>query len=57
MAELRCRCFISIDGAAPVPFQSLTQEQAEKCKKIMSERLSKTCSTYFTNHPDEYAFV
>ena len=55
MAELKCICYISIDGAEPVPVESISQEQKARCKRIWAERLSRMSSAYFSNHPEEYA--
>lgn len=55
MAALKCTCYISIDGAEPIPFDSLTQAQKDRCKSTWSERLSRVSSAYFSNHPEEFA--
>ncbi len=55
MAALKCTCYISIDGAAPVLFDSLTQAQKDRCKSVWSEKLSRVSSAYFSNHPEEFA--
>lgn len=52
--EITGRCFIEIDGAEAVPFDSLSAEEKERVFAIWSERLSKTMSAYYTNHPEEY---
>lgn len=55
MAALKCTCYISIDGSEPVEFNTLSEEQIQKCKKVWADRLSSVSSAYFTNHPQEYA--
>lgn len=55
MADIKCNCFVLIDGAEPVPVESLNQEQISHCKRIWSERLSRMSSAYFSNRPEEYA--
>lgn len=45
--------YISIDGAEPVLFNSLTDEQREAASKIMSERISRSLNRYFASHPEE----
>lgn len=57
MADIKCTCFVIIDGADPVPVESLNREQKERCNRIWSERLSRVSSTYFSNHPEEYAAI
>ena len=51
--ELTGRCFIEINGAPPVPFDSLSAEEKARVMEIWSERLSKTMSAYYSNHPEE----
>lgn len=55
--ELTGRCFIEINGAAPVPFDSLSAEEKARVMDIWSERLSRTMSAYYTNHPEEYSKI
>lgn len=55
--DITGRCFIEIDGAAPVPFDSLSSEEKERVFAIWSERLSKTMSDYYSNHPEEYSRI
>ena len=55
MATLKCTCYISMDGEEPVPWDTLTDEQTQRCKKVWAERLTRVSSAYFTNHPQEYA--
>ena len=55
--ELTGRCFIEINGAAPVPFDSLSAEEKERVMATWSERLSRTMSAYYTNHPEEYSKI
>lgn len=46
--------YISIDGAPPVPMDSLTEEQKEYCARKMAQNIGRTLSRYFTQHPEEY---
>ncbi len=55
--ELSGRCFIEINGAAAVPFDSLSAEEKNRVMEIWSERLSQTMSAYYTNHPEEYSRI
>lgn len=57
MPEIKCTCYVMMDGAEPVPIESLTQEQKEYCKRVWTERLSRVSSAYFSNHPEEYAVI
>ncbi len=57
MADIKCTCYIMLDGAEAVPIESLTQEQQERCRRVWSERLSRVSSAYFSNHPEEYAAI
>ena len=55
--ELTARCFISINDAPPVPFESLSEETLEQAKRAMSARLERNMSAYFSQHPEEYARI
>lgn len=57
MAELKCTCYVIMGGAEPVPIESLTQEQKERCKRVWEERLSRCSSAYFSSHPKEFATI
>lgn len=48
-------CYISIDGADPVPLESLTEEQRQRWQDGMRERLQRTFNEYYAQHPEEYA--
>lgn len=48
--ELKCRCFLEHEDGTVEPFTGYTPEQA----KEVSERLSRTVSAYFNQHPKEY---
>lgn len=48
------RAYISIDGAEPIPWESMTPQQEAYVRRRMSENLSRTMSEYFSLHPDEY---
>lgn len=50
--ELTYRCFIEIDGAEPVPMESLSSEEKSRVMGIWSERLSKTMSAWYSQHPE-----
>ena len=45
---------ISINGAAPVPMDTLSETEKARCLEAMSERLSANMSAYYTQHPDEF---
>ncbi len=49
MAELTYRCFIERNGKIE-PFNGYTPEE----EKRVSERLSRTMSAYYTQHPEEF---
>lgn len=55
--ELKVRCFISIDGADPVPFGSLTVEQREEVSQRMADNVGRTLSAYYSQHMDEYVRI
>lgn len=46
--------YISIRGADPVPFDSLTPEQKEECTKVIFERIGKAVESYIARHPEQY---
>ena len=48
------RAYISIDGAEPIPLESMTPEQEAHVRSRMCENLSHTMSEYYSLHPDEY---
>ena len=52
--ELTCTSYISIDGAEPVLFDSLSDEEKERCLQKMMDRLSRNMSEYYSNHMDEF---
>ncbi len=52
--ELTCACYISIDGADPVPVESLNAEQIVEYSGNASERLSRNMSAYYSTHMGEY---
>lgn len=45
---------ISINGAEPVPMDTLSAEEKAHCLEKMSERLSANMSAYYTQHPEEF---
>lgn len=47
-----CKSFISIDGAPPVPWESLTKEQHDECCKRMMENCGKALSREAERNPD-----
>lgn len=49
MAELTVKLFVEQDGKIE-PFTGFTESELA----AISERLSKTVSAYFTQHPEEY---
>ena len=50
--ELTYRCFIEIDGAEPVPMESLSSEEKSRVMGIWSERLTKSMSAWYSQHPE-----
>lgn len=53
--ELKFECYISIDGAEPVPLESLTAEEKAYASQKMTDRLSENMSRYYSAHPEQYA--
>lgn len=53
-SEFQYRCMVSIDGAEPIPWESMTPEQESSVRHCMRERLSRTMSDYYSLHPEEY---
>ena len=51
--EYKAVSYISIGGAPPVRFDSLSDEERTKCAHSMAQRMSATLSDYYSNHPDE----
>lgn len=45
--------YISIGGAPPVRFDSLTPEKRAECVAKMADNIGKTLSTYCSEHPEE----
>ena len=53
--ELKAVSYISIGGAPPVRFDSLTPEKRAECVEKMAENIGRTLSTYLSNPPEEAA--
>lgn len=51
---LTATCYISIDGAEPVPMASLTPEEKLHTEKVMAERVGMALSGHYTGHLEEY---
>ncbi len=51
--ELKCVSYISIGGAPPVRFDSLTPEKRAECVSKMADNIGRTLSTYCSEHPEE----
>lgn len=51
--ELKCVSYISIGGAPPVRFDSLTPEKRGECVAKMCENIGRTLSSYCSDHPEE----
>jgi len=51
--ELKCVSYISIGGAPPVRFDSLTPEKRAECVSRMAENIGKALSSYCSAHPEE----
>lgn len=57
MKELTYSCFISVDGAEPVPLESLNEDELREAEKKMSDRLSRNLSAYYSQHPEAYKHI
>ena len=55
--EITFSAYITIDGAEPVPWESLSEKEIEDVKKQMSKNLSERMSAYFTAHPEQYDLI
>ena len=53
-SEFTYRSMVSIDGAEPIPWESMTPQQEADVRRRMSERLSRSMSDYYSIHPEEY---
>lgn len=53
-SEFMYRSMISIDGAEPIPWKSMTPQQEADVRRRMSERLSRSMSDYYSIHLEEY---
>lgn len=53
-SEFTYRSMISIDGAEPIPWESMTPRQEADVRRRMSERLSRSMSDYYSLYPEEY---
>ena len=53
-SEFTYKAMVSIDGAEPIPWESMTPEQEADVHRRMRERLSRTMSDYYSLHPEEY---
>lgn len=51
--ELKTVSYISIGGAPPVRFDSLTAEKRAECVSKMAENIGRALSTYCSDHPEE----
>jgi hypothetical protein len=49
---LRAESYISIDGAEPVPFNSLSEEERARYRKIMTERGKKALEDAIRQRPE-----
>ena len=52
--ELTWSCMVSLNGADPVPLESLSPEQLEYCRKVWGERMGQAINEHYRNHPEEY---
>ena len=55
MAALTCVGVMQLKDGREVPVEALTPEELTRCKQSMMERLGRTMSLYFTQHPERYA--
>ena len=53
--ELEIRCFISIDGAPEVPWESLDKQKQQEIGKRLAGRMAKAAEDYYSAHPKEFA--
>ncbi|MCR5708128.1 MAG: hypothetical protein K6G82_07625 [Ruminococcus sp.] len=51
--ELRAISYISIGGAPPVRFDSLTPEKRAECVAKMCDNIGAALSSYCSAHPEE----
>ena len=51
---IKVRCFISIAGAAEVPWEALTPEQQYAAGVTMRDRMKSGIEEYYAKHPDEW---
>ncbi len=49
---LKVESYISIDGAEPIPFNSLSEEEKTRCRKIMIERAKKALEDAIRQRPE-----
>jgi len=49
---LRAESYISIGDAEPVPFNSLSEEEKVRCRKIMAERAKKALEDAIRQRPE-----
>ncbi len=52
--ELILKINISVCGADPVPFESLSEKQLEEIRNGWDERIGKSLSAYYSEHPKKY---
>ena len=51
--KLEVRSYISIGGAPPVRFDSLSEEKRVECVAKMAENIGRTLSRYLSENPEE----
>jgi hypothetical protein len=51
------RGFMKINGADPVPIETLTKEQWDEFYKKKSENISKNVSAHYAAHPEQYKWL
>lgn len=44
---------VSIDGAPPIPFESIPPDELARIRKIWAERFGNAVNEHLAQHPDE----
>ena len=55
--DIQVRCFLITEDGTTKPWAELKPEEIKKFRAAASERLSRTMSDYYTQHPEQYAAV
>ncbi len=54
MAKIGFRLFLENEQGEVKPWDECSEEELKRFKKTASERLGKSMSRYFSQHPEEY---